>query len=695
MPTQEADKTQQSTEPNLLELQNDYARSFNDERVSNRIKNSDDTRFAIWKGQSEDGKKHSDLIGGKAFPWEQASDTRIRLADELCNFMVNMSTSAVDRAALNIKGIEQSDSENAGLINLYLQWVLTVLLHPDWEEELELHADYVEQYGWSVLHVTWERCYAQVPREINLKTLTGYLSIEDPQQFEALAAALQTNQDMLADMLSASNPGLPRKKILKHIKEIAETGKTTFEVPEMVVDRPCITALRPYHEVLFPPETTDFQRARCIFRRDYYTVAELEEKAANGEWKKDFVEEAKKTVGQSSQVYDTPRSPISGNPQGVEERSNLIEVIHAFSRRVTENGNPGIYETVFCPSVTHDNQGSELYGEHKLVTEAGDTYPFVEFTREKTRRSPIESRGIPEIVKTWQNEYKAQADMTLDRSSIDTMPPLRVPLRYGQRIKIGPGVQLKEQRPNDISWMEPPRRGAELAFELMNQITLRADRYFGRPNADIPAVETQMLQQAFVKRWLRHMSTVVQRIWGLVQKFDSDERFMAVTGTEKPLPRDPGKFNFSLNFDVRELDNEFVEKKLQAISNFVLPEDALGIVDRTKLIRKKLQVIDPTLANELVTENAEASQKMFDEVNAQVISMALGNQPKYVENDPSASIKMQFLQQIIGNNPKYQQLLQTDQQFQELIQNYVQNLNMSVMQQQNKQVGRLGVNPNA
>ena len=121
----------------------------------------------------------------------------------------------------------------------------------------------------------------------------------------------------------------------------------------------------------------------------------------------------------------------------------------------------------------------------------------------------------------------------------------------------------------------------------------------------------------------------------------------------------------------------------------------MGIVDRTKLIRKKLQVIDPTLADELVTETAEASQQMFEEVQSQTALMALGNQPKFVENDPSAAIKLQFLQQIIGNNPKYQQQLQQDEQFQGLVQAYAQNLNMSVMQNQNKQIGRIGVNPNA
>lgn len=688
------DKLVSTTEPNINELRRDFKRSHTDRRMTNRVKDADNTRYSFWNGQSSDGKKHAADIGQQPFPWEGASDTRIRLADEVCNFMVNLSTSAVSRAALNVDGIEGSDTESSGAVGLYLRWMLGTLMQPDFEEELELHAEYAAQYGWSVLHVTWERCYAQVPREINLQQLTGYLGADNPPQIETLTAALQTEQEYLADLLVAGNEGLTRAKALKHIKEIIDTGKTVFEVPEMTRNQPSIIALRPYYEILFPPETTDWQRARAIFRRDFYTVAEIEEKAASGEWDEAFCKQVKKTAGQNASTFEYGLSPVVGTSDSVDDKSNLVEIIHAYSRRTTDSGMPGIYLTIFSPYLEKNNKGEEIYGEHKLVTEAGDTYPFECFTREKTRRSPIESRGVSEIVKTWQNEIKVQSDSLTDRSSFEILPPLKVPLRYGQRIKIGPGVQVAEQRPNDISWMEPPRRGSELAFQLINDITVRTDRYFGRPNPNVPPVETQLHQQAFVHRWLRHMSAVVGRMWELTQKFDSDERFGAVTGTNAPMPRDKNKFNFSLNFDIRELDNEFVQKKLQAISQFILPEDTMGIVDRTKLIRKKLQVIDPTLATDLVTEEAEASKKMFDDVNNQVALMALGNQPNFVENDPSAGIKLQFMQQIIASNPKYQELLQSDQQFQELVQAFSQNLNMSMMQQQNKQIGRIGVNPN-
>jgi hypothetical protein len=691
------EQLQVTTEPNVMELEQEFKRAYTDQKITHRVRDADETRYALWDGQNRDGKKHAADIGVKAFPWEGASDTRIRLADEVCKFIVNLKMTSVARSVLNVRGTETRDDENAAGVGLYLRWMLSTLLNPEWDEELELHAEYAAQYGWSVLHTTWDRRYAQVPRTITLETLAGFLSVQDPQKFDTLAAAIQEEgtQEEMASLIAAANEGLSFKKALKHIKELAKTGTTTFEETQMVRNQPCITALRPYHEILIPPETTDWRRARVIFRRDYYTTAEIEEKKSSEEWDADFCDMIKKTTGQHSQIWDSGYSPVLGETDRVEDRSNMVEVVYAYSRRADERGNVGIYQTVFSPYLTKDNRGAELYGVHELVTEAGDQYPFEFFMMERSRRAPLESRGIPELIRTWQTEYKAQADQVFDRTTFDTLPPLKVSLRYGQRLKIGPGAQIPETRPGDIGWMESPSRGPEISFQTMEEIIKRVDRYFGRSNPEIPPGETQIQQQVVVSRWLRHQSNLICRIWELVQRFDSDERYAKVTGTGEMIPRDPGMYNFQMHFDVREMDNEFVEKKLQAISNFILPEDNLGVIDRVGLIRKKLQVIDPSLAEELITDNAEASQKMFNDVKSQVAYMSLGNQAEYVENDPTANIKMQFLNQIIQANPKYMEQYQNEPMFKELVDRYVQNLNMSVMQQQNKQIGRIGVNQNA
>lgn len=84
---------------------------------------------------------------------------------------------------------------------------------------------------------------------------------------------------------------------------------------------------------------------------------------------------------------------------------------------------------------------------------------------------------------------------------------------------------------------------------------------------------------------------------------------------------------------------------------------------------------------------------MFKDVQTDIGMMLLGNEALYQENDPAAQTKMQFAQQVMQNNSKAQQALQSDPNFQALFENYVKNLQMSVMQQQNAQIGRLGVTP--
>ena len=78
---------------------------------------------------------------------------------------------------------------------------------------------------------------------------------------------------------------------------------------------------------------------------------------------------------------------------------------------------------------------------------------------------------------------------------------------------------------------------------------------------------------------------------------------------------------------------------------------------------------------------------------SQTLKMANGNEAQYVDNDPTAPMKMQFLQQIVANNPEYQAKMQQDGRFVELMGNYSKSLQMSIDQQQNKQVGRIGVKP--
>ena len=71
----------------------------------------------------------------------------------------------------------------------------------------------------------------------------------------------------------------------------------------------------------------------------------------------------------------------------------------------------------------------------------------------------------------------------------------------------------------------------------------------------------------------------------------------------------------------------------------------------------------------------------------------LGNEALYTEMDPAASSKLQFAQDILQKNPKAQQALNSDRIFQILFQNYTKQLQFSIDQEKNKQIGRIGVSP--
>ena len=97
----------------------------------------------------------------------------------------------------------------------------------------------------------------------------------------------------------------------------------------------------------------------------------------------------------------------------------------------------------------------------------------------------------------------------------------------------------------------------------------------------------------------------------------------------------------------------------------------------------------------MLVDEAAASQKMYNDVKRDIAQMLLGFEASYADasNDPAAGSKMQMAQEIAGSNPRVQQAMEGDEMFQQLMKRYMENLQMGVMQQQNKQIGRIGTKP--
>lgn len=685
--------------PDVRYLFQEYNRSTqNGGNVANIMEN-DDIRLARWAGQTRDGKKHSESRqeGDGAFPFEGASDVRCRLTDRTINDLVSMLMTTFDRCQVKVKGTEYNDYDFAGSANVLMEWFTKSKKRNELRHEAELLAQYTMQYGWSAAHVIWEQESAiryQTIQMDEIVSMCQQIKAQNPASpIAGLADAINNpeQESYACDLIAQYIDILKPKDIKKAVRSLREEGKA--QIPETYVSKnlPSVSALKPFDEISFPPETIDIQSARVIFRRVFMSEMELRSMAEQEEWSSEFVEQAVSVAGLRSNFHDPNVLPAASliNYQ-INRQMHMIEVVYAYSKLIDENNVQGVYCTVFCP-----RSGSEVYASHKLLGYAHNQYPFVVYRRERLRRPVQESRGVPEISITDQEEIKAQHDAIRDRTAFTTLPPVLVKKRYGGINKIAPGIHLPVTSPDDYRFMPTPTGETNTAFSLIDRVEMNHAAYFGLYHPNIMPAKTQTTQQFVVNGWLDVWSEIFNQVFSLMLQYLDPEEIQAITN--KPIPQNmssiSNQYDFQLKYDVREMDTDFVMEKLKAVMQFVMPLDSGGVIDKNKLVRAAIEAIDPDKAKDLIVETGSASQLLYKDIQSDIGLMMLGNEANYVENDPSAQTKLQYLQDIMQKNPKAQQQMQQDQHFRALLDNYVKNLQMSVSQQQNKQIGRTGVTP--
>ena len=682
-----------SETPDIGELRSELQRAlYNGGNVA-RLNSNDDIRLARWDGQTDDGKKHSSNLreGEQAFPFEGASDVRCRLVDQTINELVVLLVSSWQLARLRVGGTEMGDASRASTIQTLGDWVVNNKMRADLLTEAELLAQYTQQFGWSVAHIGWERRLGIRPVTLTLAELEQRGMSGDIIAGEAVNSLKSTGTSDYSISALVALIGVSKDDAARVADELMISGTSTYNQEYAVSNSPVVAALKPFDEICFPPETLDLQDARMIFRRTFMTEVELREMIKTADWDKDFVEEAATTTGSSDWYSEPNLIPSTTNIHNTLGRAdNLIEIVYAYNRQIGPNGVPCIYYTVFCP-----NAREEMYAKHEMLDYAHGLYPFVEYRRERLRRSIVECRGVPELAYTDQLEIKAQHDSIRDRTAFETLPPIKVKKRLGTQNNIQPGGILPVTTPDDYTFLSPPTGNPALAFNLIDRVEQRTAAYFGLYHANIPPVKTQTTQQFIVNNWLAAWSKIYKQVISLSLQYMDGAEIERVVGM--PIVLQPQElsamYDFNVSYNVRELDTDYVLEKLKAISSFVVPMDSGGVIDRNKLTARFVEAISPEAAKDIVMDQASASQRMYADVQTDIAKMMAGMEPQYVENDPAAKSKLQFVQDIIQKNPKAQQAAQEDQQFQMLLQNYVKNLQMSVSQQDNKSIGRIGVSP--
>jgi hypothetical protein len=408
-----------SKNPHVGELLSEYNRAMINSSQGNLVTKFDNIRFCRWPGQTDDGKKHSEnrSEGDPAWPFEGASDVRTRLIDGTCNELTALLVGAFQKAELRASGTELSDMPISSIGTTLLRWIRDSKMPQQLYKEATLAAQYALQYGWSAFFVGWQQNISVRTQDISMEQIMGLAQQSGSQVLMELPNLIATAPEQAAEILQAAIPTLKASDAKRMVRELAATGATTMDEEYVSKNLPEIVALKPWDEIIFPPETADLQRSRVIFRRTWMSEVELREKVTTEGWNPDWVERALQQLGKSSSYYNINLLPTTTMMvyNGVNYM-NMVEVVYCYTKSLDGDA-PAIFYTVICPQAASNRiSDGDSWAIHERLDYAHGEYPFVEFRREQIRRAVTDTRGIPELSQTDQDEIKAQHDSIRDHT---------------------------------------------------------------------------------------------------------------------------------------------------------------------------------------------------------------------------------------------------------------------------------------
>jgi len=647
------------------------------------------TRYCIWPGQTEDGRKHAGAYGKKIFPWDGAADTKIFLSEQIIRERVIALVNAFFKARIQVQPVESMDIDKRNAAETVLKWLMFQHCLDDLRREVRLAAEIRETYGLAVMAIDWEQQTRVEVKSFSMEDAMAMLQeSQDPNLQALLEVVLDPEQEELAAQLMGEV--IPALGSTVKVRQFREKGIVEWDEPYIFSSKPVVRALEAWEDIIFPIQTDSIQRASFVARRELLNEVELRERANLEGWDKEWVEKAVKHKGEMKRIHLN----VHRSDQFLyEQLRDLIEIWHVYRKELDERtGAVKVTRTVISYSIT------DKAAVHDIMPYAHGLYPFVELPRERNTRPLLESRGIPEIVQTAQEEIKVQRDFRVDRASISILPPLKTPAARGKfDLVLGPAMQIPERRPGEISWMQPPAFD-QGSIEVEAATRADIDRYFGRMTEAVNPNMAMLHMQELVDSWLIDMKLVSVQIMALAQQYMTPEEVARITGNAQlafnASPQDiRGRFDITAEFDARLLDNEALGAKLEYLAKILVPMDSFGVIDRAGLVKYMFQAVDPNLAGMLVQDIGKATQAEIEDEQTAFAKIAAGTEPPLKEGGQNAQVRLQTLQQIIQSNPAVQQRYQQDEIFKKMIDARAQAFQFQLQQQQNAVIGRVGSQP--
>lgn len=663
--------------------------------LSNRI------RFCVWEGQAPDGRKHREYNDGvEPFPFEGASDGRIRLADQLVQERVLILMAAAMRgiANLNVKGVEIRDESFARRMTTLLRWVIRNKLGAQFVREIGKLAQYQEgdAPGAGLMYVRWNQETTLQMQPLDPQRLADELTQRgiDPAAMERIAYAFldPAQEETAAGLLTDLFPHLRAKRARQMVRELRKSGQTLMPSPVVTTNLPEVRALRLMDDVMFSTMIGDLQRVPSLYLTEWLTEVELRQRVLADGWSESFVEgvlahEGVPTVpligydepdktGDYSQQYTSSNTPDS--------RKGFYQVATRFWRATNEDGIPGLYYVPFHKDV------DECAHDRRLVDFQHGKLPFVFFSCEILGDRLWDSRGVPERAMSDQQTMKLLHDSRNDNVVIGTLPPVVGTKRAGNaKLLIRPLAYIEKDRNAELDFMHPP------AYPVANDreqamLWQRIDGYWGRMSETVPPMLQQLHTQTLVDLFMGNLKEVLRQILSLCQQYMTDEELQRVTGDNgetviKSRQDIAGDFDLEISFNASDLNLDYLKVVVELCVQ-MLSIDSLNVIQRDKLLQRLFSAIAPDIAAEVVRPAGAAQEAEMSEEDQNMAKMRAGVEPPMQADGQNFGARLERIKQSIQKNPNM--LKEWPETSLAILKARIEHLGNQVKQQENAVIGR-------
>jgi hypothetical protein len=264
---------------------------------------------------------------------------------------------------------------------------------------------------------------------------------------------------------------------------------------------------------------------------------------------------------------------------------------------------------------------------------------------------PVDARGLPEMLITFQKVINATYNMRQDAGQIILAPTLamrQLGPNYQKALRWGPGGIIPVQNPEtDVKTIIMDLR---ILGELLReqQITQSiAEAYVGVFDASLtnPArsVERRTATEVSAisnlssnifgldaKLFQLSMSKSFNKVWALYEEFGPEETFYRVQGV--PKPKLAKKSEIAKQYDIRAAGNPANTQKNIQINNLlqalqIASQDPTGSVNFAEIVRRVLFLMDPQLARVAIYTPEERAREQTIAQAAALLGQSKGEAP--------------------------------------------------------------------